>query len=88
MYFKGGSCGCQVAVVAFMDGGFFYWFPNSVSCFQNLVAFSNYLFLLLLLLLQQVMQILAIKPDLLSMPLQHCSVIQGASCMRGSVTES
>lgn len=24
--------------------GFFYWFPNSVSCFQNLVAFSNYLF--------------------------------------------
>lgn len=35
------------------------------SFFQNLVAFSNFLFL------QQVMHILAINPELLSMPLQH-----------------
>lgn len=59
-----GSC-CSIHGWRF----FFYWFPNSVSCFQNLIAFSNYH--LFVCLLHQVMQILKIKPDLLSMPLQH-----------------
>lgn len=80
-----------MAVVAFMDGGVFLIdFLTQFLVFEIWLPFQM-IFVsvcLFVCLLHQVMQILAIKADLLSMPLQHALIIQGASCMKGSVTEN